>query len=122
MNEVVMENRACSGIRLVSERILEGNREYVYTIGWHVPIGMFYLEEQTTYLDRKPIPETYGGIIAFSKRVRPLIKHIEEIRGVKIKLKEDTSAQEQYDIAEGERLLKKYPKWKTEPGNIPVLE
>jgi hypothetical protein len=122
MEEVLMENRAAMGIRLVSEHILEGDRKYVYAIGWHVPIGMFYLEEQTTYLDRKPVPETYGGIIAFSKRVQPLINHIEEIRNVKIKLKEDIAAQEQHEIAEGKRLLEKYPKWKTSPDNIPVLE
>ena len=117
-----MENRAATGIRLVSEHIREGDREYVYEIGWHVPIGMFYLEEQTTYLDRKPVPETYGGIIAFSRRVNPLIRHIEEIRKVKVKLTKDISAQEQYEIAEGKRLLEKYPKWKANPENIPVLE
>ncbi|MCL6579776.1 MAG: hypothetical protein K6T73_10450 [Candidatus Bathyarchaeota archaeon] len=120
--EVLMENRAARGIRLVSEHIREGNREYVYEIGWHVPIGMFYLEEQTTYLDRKPVPETYGGIIAFSHNIKPLIKHVEELRNVKVKLKEDIAAQEQYEIAEGKRLLEKYPKWKASPENIPVLE
>jgi hypothetical protein len=117
--EVLMENRAARGIRLVSEHIREGDREYVYEIGWHVPVGMFYLEEQTTYLDRKP-QETYGGIIAFAHTIKPLIKHIEEIRNVNVKLKEDTVAQEEYEIAEGKRILKKYPKWKSSP-NKPVL-
>jgi hypothetical protein len=121
MIEILMKNRATRGIRLVSEHIRESNKEFVYEIGWHVPIGMFYLEEQTTDLDRKPVPETYGGIIAFSRRVNPLIRHIEEIRKVKVKLMEDISAQEQYEIADGERILKKYPKWKSQP-NKPVLE
>jgi len=120
--EVLMENRAARGVRLVSQPIREGEKEYVYEVGWHVPIGMFYLEEQTTYLDRKP-QETYGEIIAFAHGVKPLIKHVERIRNVQVKLNEDITAQEEYEIAEGKRLLKKYPKWKiSPPENIPIIE
>lgn len=120
MDEVVMENRAWKGIRLVSEPIREGEREYVYTIGWHVPVGMFCLEEQITHLDRKPVPETVGGIVAYSKSVQPLIRHIEKIRNIEVKLEEDISAQEKYAVAEGERILRQYPKWKAQPDK-PVL-
>jgi hypothetical protein len=35
MEEVTMENRAWRGVRLVSKPIREGQKEYVYTIGWH---------------------------------------------------------------------------------------
>lgn len=115
-----MENRAVRGVRLVSQPILEGNRSYVYTIGWHVPAGMFYLEEEVTHLDEKP-PKTLGKIIAFAKRVNPLIRHIEERRNVKIRLAEDISDQEHYAVMDGERILKKYPRWRSSPSGIPVI-
>jgi hypothetical protein len=117
--EILMENRAWRGVRLVSDPIKERNREYVYIIGWHVGVGMFYLDEEVTYLDRMP-RETYGGIIAFARVVKPLIRYIEQNRNVNIKLKEDIAAQEEYEIAEGRRILEKYPKWRSSP-NKPVL-
>jgi hypothetical protein len=120
MEEVTMENRAWRGVRLVSKPIREGQKEYVYTIGWHTSVGMFYLEEEVTDLSRKPVPVTSGSIIAYSKNVKPLIQHIEKLRGVKVKLTEDISAQEAYDIAEGEKILQKYPEWKAQPDK-PVL-
>jgi hypothetical protein len=117
--EVFMENRAWRGVRLVSQPIREGRQEYIYEIAYHTPIGMFYLLEEVTKLDRKPT-ETKADIIAYSKNVKPLIKHIEKIRGVKITIKEDITEQENYEIAEGEKTLKKYPEWRTPPDK-PVL-
>jgi hypothetical protein len=118
-----MENRAWRGIRLVSERIREANTEYIYTIGWHVPIGMFYLEEQVTYLDRKPIPETFGKIVGFAHRIKPLIQWIERKRSVEVEVDDpQLEANEQYEILDGKRLLEKYPKWKTEVSREEIIE
>jgi len=110
-----MENRAWKGVRLVSESIKEGHKEYYYEIGWHVPIGMFYLEEQITYLDRNP-KASFGSMPFFSKRITPLIRHIEQVRNIEIQLdnEEAVKSQEEYAIENGHRILKKYPKWKTE--------
>jgi len=111
-----MVNRAWRGIRLVTEKITEDAKEYIYTIGWHVPIGMFYLEQQITHLDRKPIPETFGSMPYFACTVKPLIQHIEKQHNVKIEVVSETNIEqaEEYDIEDGKRLLEKYPKWKTE--------
>jgi len=118
-----MENRAWRGIRLVTEPIEEGDKIYVYTIGWHIPIGMFYLEEEVTYPEGIGRPfGTYGKIIAYSSKVKPLIRHIEKLRKVKIRLDRDITRDEEYDIQEGRKILEKHPSWKLEPDYSLVIE
>jgi len=119
---VKMENRAGRGIRLVTETITEGTKEYIYEIGWHVPIGKFYLEESITHLDRcvghtTSCHPTFAGHVGYADRIQPLIKWIETKRNTQIVLDDETALHlkenEQYCIEDGERVLKKYPKWRT---------
>jgi hypothetical protein len=116
---VKMENRAGRGIRLVTETITEGIKEYIYEIGWHVPIGKFYLEESITHLDRceghtTSCHPTFAGHVGYADRIQPLIKWIENKRNVKVEIDDpNLSANEEYSITDGQRILKKYPKWKT---------
>jgi len=116
---VKMENRAGRGIRLVTETITEGTKEYIYEIGWHVPIGKFYLEESITHLDRcvghtTSCHPTFAGHVGYADQIQPLIKWIENKRNVKIEIDDpNLSANEEYSITDGQRILKKYPKWKT---------
>ena len=116
---VKMENRAGRGVRLVTETIREGMKEYIYEIGWHVPIGKFYLEESITHLDRSEghttsCHPTFTGHVGYADRIQPLIKWIENKRNVKIEIDDpNLSANEEYSITDGQRILKKYPKWKT---------
>ena len=104
---------------MVSEAIQEGTKEYQYEIGWHTPIGKFFLEESITHLDRcegkTTIHPTFAGHVGYADRVNPLIKWIEKNRNVQIELvnAEHLEEQERYDIEDGARVLKKYPKWKT---------
>lgn len=109
-----MENRAGRGIRLVTETIKEGMKEYIYEIGWHVPIGMFYLEESITHLDREPEHPTFGKHVGYADHIQPLVAWIEKNRHVTIELIDpNLKGNEQYCIDDGERVLKKYPKWRT---------
>ncbi len=118
---VKMENRAGRGIRLVTETIKEGTKEYIYEIGWHVPIGRFYLEESIPHLDRSEgkgqIHPTFAGHVGYADRVTPLIQWIEKKRNIVIVFDDETALtfknNEQYCIEDGERVLKKYPKWRT---------
>jgi len=118
---VKMENRAGRGIRLVTETIREGAKEYIYEIGWHIPIGKFYLEESITHLDRSEgkgqIHPTFAGHVGYADRIEPLLKWIETKRNIQIVFDDETAltlkVHEQYCIEDGERVLTKYPKWRT---------
>jgi len=118
---VKMENRAGRGIRLVTETIREGTKEYSYEIGWHVPIGKFYLEESITHLDRceghTTIHPTFAGHVGYAEHVMPLIRWIEKKRNIEIVFDDETALtlkdNEQYCIEDGKRVLAKYPKWRT---------
>jgi hypothetical protein len=115
---VKIENRACRGIRLVTETIKEGMKEYIYEIGWHVSIGKFYLEESITHLDRGTYNHpTFGGHVGYSDHVIPLVNWIKTHRNIDIVIVDETElgleGNERYCIDDGERVLKKYPKWKT---------
>ena len=114
MESVKMENRAWKGIRLVTETIREGMKEYIYEIGWHVPIGKFYLEESITHLDREPEHPTFAKHVGYANRIQPLIAWIERNRNIAIEVDNpNLTVNEQYCIDDGKRILEKYPKWKT---------
>jgi hypothetical protein len=79
-------------------------------------LGLFYLDEYVTQLDT---PKELWHIrerchrIAYSERVKPLINWIEQNRNVKVKLNEDITRHEEYNIREAEKLRIKH-KWKWE--------
>lgn len=131
---VKMENRAWKGIRLVTERIELaqyspslpfGTETYhIYTIERHIPRNLFMLQREHGIAElfhssikigyTKPIEGCYGGITAWSKTIKPLIRKIEELENVKVEITDSNiSNQEKYAIEDNARILKQYPSWKT---------
>jgi hypothetical protein len=94
MQEIILRNESCKGFRLVSEPIKEGEKEFIYTIGWHHVLQKFYLEECITHFNWKP-PLTEGNIV-YSDSVEVLIKEIEKRRRAKIYVKEAIYVKEIY--------------------------
>jgi hypothetical protein len=92
MQKIILRNESYKGLRLVTEPIKEGEKEYIYTIGWHHVLHKFYLEECITHFNFKP-PLTEGNIV-YSDSVEELIREIEKRRRAKIYVKEAIYAKE----------------------------
>jgi hypothetical protein len=95
MQKIILRNEAYKGFRLVTEPIKEGNKEYVYTIGWHHVLHKFYLEECITHFNFKP-PLTVSNIV-YSNSVEVLIREIEKRRRAKVYAREAIDAEEFYE-------------------------
>lgn len=92
--QIILRNEAYKGLRLVTEPIKEGKKEYIYTIGWHHVLHKFYLEECITHFNCKPLL-TEGNIV-YSDSIEELIREIEKRRGVKVYAREAIYAEEFY--------------------------
>jgi len=82
MQKIIFRNESYEGFRLVTEPIKEGEKEYIYTIGWHHVLHKFYLEECIIHFSFKP-PLTEGNTV-YSDSIEELIKEIEKRRGAKV--------------------------------------